>query len=333
MNVKKLIVTLSVFALIAAGCGAVDEQQVEEILSGVAQTAAAGVTFVPVTSPPDVNSIVQQTFAAMTAQAGGPPAATQPPPAASTGSISGQLGYPAEHIPPMKVTAFLVGAPQFYWVQTQDGQGSYQIDNLPPGTYRVIAYTIGGNGFPADLAGGYTQAVPCGLSVNCTDHSLIDFNVAAGQVTANINPTDWYAPQGTFPPPPWGQAQPTLPPAVAVGSIAGSLMYPAEGIPPLAVIAFHVGGGPNDYYYVTTAQNQTTYQINNLPPGTYHVVAYTIGGGLAGGYSFAVPCGLSVGCTNHALIDVTVNSAAVTSGITPGDFYAPPGTFPAYPLP
>ena len=340
MKAKLLVLALSIGSLIAAGCGAVDEQQVEEILSGVAQTAAAGVTFVPVTPVPDVNTVVQQTLAAMTAQAGGQPQPTQPPPgpAATTGSIAGNLNYPAEHIPPMKVVAFLGGTNQYYWVATLDGQSSYQIDNLPPGIYHVVAYTVGGNGFPVNLPGGYTQAVPCGLSVNCTNHNLIDVNVSAGQLAGNVNPQDWYAPQGTFPPLPGAQVQPTLPPAVAVGSISGNLMYPAEGIPAMAVIAFHVGGGPSDYYYVTTVQGQGSYQINNLPPATYHVVAYTLGGGgfpagLAGGYSQAVPCGLSVGCTDHSLLAVVVNSAAVTSGIVPGDFYAPSGTFPPYPLP
>jgi len=316
---------------------------VEEILSGVAQTAAAGVTFVPVTPGgpiPDVNTIVQQTLAALTLQAGGPPAATPPPPGpvGTTGSISGNLNYPAEHIPPLQVVAYLVGTNQYFWVSTLDGQNTYQISNLAPGTYHVMAYTTGGGGFPAGLAGGYSQAVPCGLSVNCSDHSLINVNVAAGQTASNVNPQDWYAPQGSFPQLPGTDVIPTLPPAMAVGSIAGNLMYPAEGLPAMAVVAFHVGGGPTDYYYVITAQGQSSYQIDNLPPGTYHVVAYTLGGGgfpshLAGGYSQAVPCGLSVGCTNHSLIDVTVNSASVTSGIVPSDFYAPDGAFPAYPLP
>jgi hypothetical protein len=58
---------------------------------------------------------------------------------------------------------------------------------------------MGGGGFPAGLAGGYTQAVPCGLSVNCTDHSLIPVQVNNGVVTQNINPGDWYAPEGSFP--------------------------------------------------------------------------------------------------------------------------------------
>ncbi len=188
---KKLFLILSALVLFATGCGAIDEQQAEKILSGAAQTTIAGVTFVPETpnATQDVNVIVQQTFAAMTAQAGGGgPLATPPVPTPGTGSISGQLNYPADALPAMYVTAYQDGTQNYQYVITQQGQGAYQISNLQPGVYHVIAYTIGGGGFPAGLAGGYTQAVPCGLSVNCNDHSLIDVTVTAGHDSSGVNP-------------------------------------------------------------------------------------------------------------------------------------------------
>jgi hypothetical protein len=128
------------------------------------------------------------------------------------------------------------------------------------------------------------------------------------------------------------------PPAGQSGSISGTLSYPAEGIPAMAIIAYTVGGSPNDYYYVTTVQGAHTFQIDNLPVAEYHIVAYTLGGGgfpagLAGGYTEAVPCGLSVNCTDHSLIAVQVNNGQVTANANPQDWYAPDGTFPAYPLP
>jgi hypothetical protein len=128
------------------------------------------------------------------------------------------------------------------------------------------------------------------------------------------------------------------PPAGQSGSISGTLSYPAEGIPAMAIIAYVVGGSPNDYYYVTTDQGENSYQIFNLPVGAYHIVAYTLGGGgfpagLAGGYTQAVPCGLSVSCTDHSLIAVQVNNGQDTANANPQDWYAPDGTFPAYPLP
>jgi hypothetical protein len=113
-----------------------------------------------------------------------------------TGSISGTLSYPSEFIPAMHVVAFNVNSNQWFYVNTVENQSSYQIDNLPAGSYRVVSYPISGDG---TFGGGYTPAVACGLSVNCTDHSLITVNVTAGQVASGVHPHDWYAPPGTFP--------------------------------------------------------------------------------------------------------------------------------------
>jgi len=106
----------------------------------------------------------------------------------------------------------------------------------------------------------------------------------------------------------------------------------------MAVVAYHVDGGSSDYYYVLTIQNQSTYQIDNLPAGNYQVVAYTMGGGgfpsgLAGGYTQYVVCGMQPPCSNHALMDVVVNAGQVSGNVNPQDWYAPDGTFPLYPLP
>ena len=232
------------------------------------------------------------------------------------------------------MVAFQVGTQNYQYVITSEGQNTYQIDGLQPGTYHVVAYAGGGGG----LASGYSQAVSCGLSVNCTDHTLIDVTVTAGGTATDVSPTDWYAPQGAFPPFPGAPAAggPTQPSALANGSLTGKLMYPSSHIPPLRVVAFQVG--TSNYKYVDTVENQTTYQIDDLPPGTYHVVAYTIGsngfaGDPAGGYSQMVPCGLQYGCNDHTLIDVSVTSNHVTTGVDPDDFYADPGTFPPYPGP
>lgn len=286
---------------------------------------------------PDVNAVVAATFQAMTAQASGQPtnpaiATSVAPPAAS---ISGTLNYPAESLPAMHVTAFQVGTSNYKYITTVEGEQTYQIDDLPPGTYHIVAYTVGSQSFPAGLAGGYTQAVPCGLNENCSDHGLIDVAVGAGQAVTGINPADWYLVQGAFPPFP-GQGSPEATPVTAVGSIKGTLMYPASGIPALRIVAFSTNS--NAYYDVDTTQGAFSYELTNLPPGTYHVVAYVIpGGGFnagpAGGYSQMVPCGLQYGCTDHTLIDVVVTAGNTTSGVDPNDYYADPGTFPANPVP
>jgi hypothetical protein len=82
---------------------------------------------------------------------------------------------------------------EYFFVETTSSQNSYQLQKLPAGTYNVLAFTEKG------VAGGYTQAVLCGLSAECTDHTLIDVTVKAGQDTPDINPQDWYAPEGAFP--------------------------------------------------------------------------------------------------------------------------------------
>jgi hypothetical protein len=155
---------------------------------------------------PDVEAIVNAT---LTAAAGGTPAvpaATDTPaptftPVNVTGAITGTLSYPSEGIPPLRVVAFNVSSDEYSYVDTLTNQSTYTID-LPAGTYNVVAYSIGGDGFPTGLSGGYSQAVPCGLSVDCTDHSLIDVTVTAGATSSGVDPGDWYAPDGSFPPMP-----------------------------------------------------------------------------------------------------------------------------------
>ena len=207
----KKILFLTLIVLLISAC-IPSQQQVEEILSSAEQTAMAQVTFVPVTYTPNVDTIVAQTFAALTVQAAltqPDNAPTQTPTFTSTpeagitatvtatpepGSISGTLSYPSSFIPPLRVVAFQVNGFNYRYVDTMQNQSTYQITGLAPGLYHVVAYTMDGL-----FAGGYTQMVPCGLSASCTDHSLIDVEVKSGQDTPSINPGDWYAPMDAFP--------------------------------------------------------------------------------------------------------------------------------------
>ena len=93
------------------------------------------------------------------------------------------------------MVAFKQGTGEYYYVETAAGQGTYHLEYLPSGIYTVVAYTKDGNS-----AGGYTQAVPCGLTVDCNDHNLIPVMVDPGVETTGVNPFDWYAPEGIFPP-------------------------------------------------------------------------------------------------------------------------------------
>ena len=65
----------------------------------------------------------------------------------------------------------------------------YRIEGVLPGTYTVYAWLDDG-----ELGGSYSKAVPCGLSVDCTDHSLIPVTVNAGQDVTGIDACDWYGP-------------------------------------------------------------------------------------------------------------------------------------------
>lgn len=122
--------------------------------------------------------------------------------AAESGNISGKLSYPSEFIPPLRIVAFAVGSDTWYAVDAEANQREYLLGGLPPGTYHVVAYLR--DSPQTGLAGGYSQMVPCGLSADCTDHSLVDVEVRAGETTTGIDPGDWYAPEGAFPPDPAG---------------------------------------------------------------------------------------------------------------------------------
>lgn len=242
-----------------------------------------------------------------------------------TGSISGKLSYPSEWIPAQRIVAYRLGFDDYYFVETIEEQSSYQISGLPAGTYQVVSYLIGG-----ELSAGYTQAVLCGLSVDCTDHNLIDVQVTGGTNTNNVDPVDWYAPPENFPPDPFAAPPAPEVPALNVGSISGILSYPSEGIPPLQVVAFHQDSPA--FYSVETATNQVNYVIENIPSGIYTVVAYVKGENYSGGYTQAVLCGLTAECNDHSLVPVSVDPGITTAGINIIDWYAPEGSFPPNPL-
>lgn len=279
---------------------------------------------------PDVDAIVQATFQALTAQA---PAAT-PVVEASSGGISGKLSYPSEGIPPLLVMALNVDTYDYYWVQTAQDQSTYQLDGLKPGIYHVVAYTLP----DGKMAGRYDQFYLCGLHQGCADDSWVDVQVQAGVITPDVDPGNWYGGPESYPPmPSYDAAQPSgsgvfSQPMPAGGSISGQLSFPSSFIPSMVVVAFSVNSP--SYQYVITLENSSTYQIDGLAPGMYYVVAYpATDSSYPGGYSQAVPCGLLASCTDHSLLPVEVKSGGVTQGINPGDFYAPPGTFPPSPLP
>lgn len=149
------------------------------------------------------------------------------------GTITGQLGYPSEFVPPLTVYAISVNA-QNVWYSTNTpyfgnftrptpsptpsfaatwpptGEGRYQL-SVPAGTYYVIAYS-NDTGLPKDLPAGYTRytidciqktasnSAPPACSGN--DHTLVPVTVAAGQTVSGIDIKDWQFQSGALPPRP-----------------------------------------------------------------------------------------------------------------------------------
>ena len=238
-------------------------------------------------------------------------------PAGGLGTVSGAVCFPGE--PPLPsltlyfqetttnaVTSFL----------HEDGTGVYTID-LAPGTYVAWAWS-----FDLGAGGSYSQAVPCGLNVSCTDHTLIPFAVTAGAATTDIDICDWYGETGDVPTPPGGEE------GVVTGTVAGRVCYPSEGIPPMT--AYFQDTVTNDVTTLDIALNQGTYSLDLLP-GTYIAYAWLPGFALGGSYSQAVPCGLTVSCTDHSPIPFSVAAGATTSNIDICDWYGGSGSVPMPP--
>lgn len=70
----------------------------------------------------------------------------------SPGSISGAIRSPNEIFPPLRVFAREVRTGQVRWAETQDGERSYTLRNLPPGSYVLVAWY-----YPTGVSGAYTS--------------------------------------------------------------------------------------------------------------------------------------------------------------------------------
>lgn len=184
--VRSLVLTLTI--LIIAGCNLPGGQDVDQVATSVAATLAAQPTAAPATDMPAVVDTTQ---------------------APTTGTVSGLVCYPSEPpLPPMTLYFQEVNTNDLTTIEHTDGTGTYSTE-LPAGTYVAYAWREG-----YELGGSYSEAVPCGLSVDCTDHSLIQFPVAAGANVSGIDICDWYGQPGDIPTP-GDLAAPTAAPATA----------------------------------------------------------------------------------------------------------------------
>ncbi len=110
--------------------------------------------------------------------------------AAEVGTVTGQVCYPSEGIPPMTIYAQDWSTGVTLNLDHLDGSQQYAFGYLPPGEYVFFAYTnFGGTD---ELSGGYTEYVlnPEG------SHNLVTVTVNAGDTITGVDICDWYAAPG-----------------------------------------------------------------------------------------------------------------------------------------
>jgi hypothetical protein len=113
------------------------------------------------------------------------------------GTVEGGLGYPSENVPELKIYFMNNSNNDTITFETQYDRLSYKFEKIPEGEYTAFAYVIDSknnkdNGFVSGFGGGYTNAVPCGLTVKCSDHTLKTFKIYPNETTTGIDITDWY---------------------------------------------------------------------------------------------------------------------------------------------
>ncbi len=109
--------------------------------------------------------------------------------------------------------------------------------------------------------------------------------------------------------------------APPTGTIRGSMNYPSNFIPTMRVYAISVAG--DRHYVVATRQNDASFTITGVAPGTYYVLAYPLIPGIyiTGAWSRYVTCGEAGSCTDHALIPVAVRAGEAVTGVRVRDWY------------
>lgn len=116
----------------------------------------------------------------------------------TTGTVKGTLCYPSEYIPAMNLYLKNKETNKLYSLVIKEDQQTFKFKKIPEGNYIAFAYTIqkistNSDNSTSTASGGYTHAVPCGLSVECKDHTLLNFKVNKGKTTQAIRVCDWFA--------------------------------------------------------------------------------------------------------------------------------------------
>ena len=113
---------------------------------------------------------------------------TVPPVDILVGTVSGEVCRPTATARTITLYFDEVNTGDIVSMNLRANQVTYRIQ-LPVGTYIAYAWLTDGS-----TAGGYTDAVVCGLDDDsCSVHTLRPFSVLAGQRTGGIDICDWEA--------------------------------------------------------------------------------------------------------------------------------------------
>ena len=114
-------------------------------------------------------------------------------------SISGTLDFSHVDAPTLSMNVYAknVTTGAVYKVKTTSKVNTFKINQIPEGRYIVYAYSVEEIGeyiLPEKikLYGGYSKAILCGLTEECTDHELIEIELKSGQEISDIKISDWF---------------------------------------------------------------------------------------------------------------------------------------------
>lgn len=238
---------------------------------------------------------------------------TEPSPVeVENGTINGSVCFPGESIPPMTLYFEEINRGDLSYQDLPESQTSYSI-SLAPGSYIIFAYP----GDTPDLGGSYSQAVACGLGIECNDHRPLVVQVEPGANINGVDICDWYSQEDVPPNPAVGGNSPG---EVQTGTVSGRICYPSEFIPEMTLFFQEISSQEISEVYIS--ENQNEYNMN-LIPGRYIAFAYLNSGAtLMGSYTNAVLCGLNAGCADHSLVEFEVEAGQNVEDIDICDWYS-----------
>lgn len=113
----------------------------------------------------------------------------------SGGTIQGQLAWPGESLPRMKICAEEVNTKKVVCkrLSANNYKNKQYSWKLPVGTYYIYAQLLKNEGeITTKYHAYYSEFVTCGEKSECTSHKPIPVTIRDKVTLTDINPTDWY---------------------------------------------------------------------------------------------------------------------------------------------